>query len=68
MILLPQSESSVPDVKKSPKTHNKSWHMSHRTQKSLVQYPVRVISVAVAMKMHINFISVFIVLYRRTMF
>ena len=49
------SASCVPDAQKSPKTQNNSWHASRKTQRTidrledsfLVEYPVRVISVAV---------------------
>ena len=44
----------VADALKSAKTQNNSWHASHRTQRMinrfkdfLIEYPVRVISVAV---------------------
>ena len=53
MILLPLHPASLTH-KNSPKTQNNSRHASHRTQRMisqfediLVEYPVRVISVAV---------------------
>ena len=51
MILLPLQPASLKH--KNPQTQNNSWHASHRKQRTiarfegfLVEYPVRVISVA----------------------
>ena len=69
------SSSCIPDTFKFPKTPNNSWHTSRRMQRRinrfedfLVEYPVRVISVAVVYRC--IFLLVFFVLYiyRRTIF
>ena len=52
--IMVKTASCIPDAKKSIKTQINSWHASCRTQRTinlfedfLVEYPVRVISVAV---------------------